>query len=188
MRFAMTHLTRRFVASHAALRVMLGRILGIAPEAVQFRYGAKGKPSLVEGLGADELKFNLSHSGDAAVIAITERREVGIDLEQTNSHLDVEPLAAQFFAPAEHSWVVSTPSNLRCEAFYICWTAKEAYVKARGDGLSFELSDFEVLPSPKGDGLRLTVYQDAAEATRWTLRRLDLPAGWVGAIAVEACP
>jgi 4'-phosphopantetheinyl transferase len=185
-RFVRTHLSRRFVASHAALRILLGGALGIAPEAVRFRYGIRGKAALAGELAASEMTFNLSHSGEAALIAIAERRAVGVDLEDLRRDVDFELLTAHSLAQAEYAWISSLPPESRREAFYTCWTAKEAYIKARGDGLSFGLKDFETLPDAESDGLRLTVYKTAVESARWTLTRLSLPPGWIGALAVEA--
>jgi 4'-phosphopantetheinyl transferase len=187
-RFATTYLSRRFVASHAALRVLLGGTLGIAPEAVRFCHGASGKPSLAGDCPASEVHFSLSHSGEAALIGIAEGRPLGIDLENVRDDLDFELLATQFLAHAELNWIASAPPESRRDAFYICWTAKEAWLKARGDGLSYSLNGFEVLPLSKSNVLRLKVYGHNVESTRWTLRRLSLPLGWIGALAVEAFP
>jgi 4'-phosphopantetheinyl transferase len=97
-------------------------------------------------------------------------------------------LARRYFSSVEVQWVESAPAEKRAEAFFTCWTGKEAYVKGRGDGLSFRLDRFQVLPRPGSDWLELQVYGDPRESCRWRIERLPLPPGYLGALAIEgAC-
>ena len=169
-----------FVTARALLRQALGHHLGISSAAVALRYGKHGKPELAE---ESDFRFNLSHSGDTAVLAVSRGREVGIDVEDTSREVDALGLARRFFSRAEAAWVLSHPSELFQAAFFTCWTGKEAYLKARGDGLLFPLDAFEVLP--EGDRLNLKVYGDSKETRRWSMQILELGAGLSAAVAVE---
>ena len=157
-----------FVTARALLRQALGHHLGISSAAVALRYGKHGKPELAE---ESDFRFNLSHSGDTAVLAVSRGREVGIDVEDTSREVDALGLARRFFSRAEAAWVLSHPSELFQAAFFTCWTGKEAYLKARGDGLLFPLDAFEVLP--EGDRLNLKVYGDSKDT-----RHLVQPLQW----------
>lgn len=183
-RILIPRVARRFVAARALLRMLVGRALGIAPEAVVFRYGPHGKPALAGDLAASGVRFNLSHSESGALVGLAQAREVGVDIECFRAGIDIRQLVERYFAPKECAWVLAAPEESRPQRFYFCWTAKEAYLKARGDGLAFPLAGFEVLPGPRSGAPRLVVYGDAAETARWELHSVPLPAGWTGALAV----
>ncbi len=181
-RFAFPYLRTRFVAAHVFARQVLGKYLDISPERVRYDYAPRGKPHL---LNAGEIRFNLSHSADLAGIAIVESREVGIDIEEIHELSDMLDMARRFFAPAEVDWLLAFPPEGRTMAFFQCWTAKEAYLKARGDGLSFPLDQFHVLPSAGSEELRLTVYGEPGESGRWGMARFQISDTAIGALAVE---
>jgi 4'-phosphopantetheinyl transferase len=183
-RFLRPHLARRFVAARGTLRLLLGQALAIPPQAVRFRFGTYGKPSLAEECAASGLAFNLSHSEDGALIALAWGREVGVDLERLRPGIEIESVAQRFFAPAEYEWILSYGPQDRLEPFYLCWTAKEAFLKAHGAGLTFPLEKFSVLPEADSGALKLTVYEDAFETARWTIERVPVASGWTGALAV----
>ena len=127
-----------FIVARARLRQILGRYLDLKPAAIQFEYGAKGKPSLKKSLKM-ELFFNLSHAGDLALLALTPESEVGVDIECIDPQLDYEKLATQFFSPYEKDLLMQFPSERRRRGFYRIWTGKEAWLKCLGHG--FSLSD-----------------------------------------------
>jgi 4'-phosphopantetheinyl transferase len=182
MRYRLQKSRDYFIFARAFLRKALGHHLGIPAAAVAFRYTNRGKPEL-EGCG--DLRFNLSHSGDAVVLAVTRGREVGIDVEETGRKVDAFGLAKRFFSRAEAEWVLSHSTRLRQHAFFTCWTGKEAYIKARGAGLRFPLDAFQVLPATDGLILNLRVYSDSEETRRWSMQKLQLGAGLSAATAVE---
>ena len=176
----------RFVAARGALRVILARYLaGMAPTDLKFRYGSYGKPSL-DGMSVkDAPRFNMSHSGAWAVYAVTRDREIGVDVEQVRAELAGDPIAERFFSPLEVRSLRALPPELRVEAFFRCWTCKEAYVKARGEGLSLPLDRFSVTVSPHEPPALLSVDDAPAEDSRWELRALSPAPGYVGAFAAD---
>lgn len=175
-----------FTAARGVLRMLLSGYLSRRPEAVCFAYGNYGKPRLADEDNESDLRFNLTHSHGLALVAVTRRREVGVDVERIRDmERDGEPLAERFFSPREAAVLRSLPTELRREAFFHCWTRKEAYIKAQGKGLSLPLDQFDVSLHPDEPAALLATPHDPTEAQRWSLRRL-LPAdGYVGALAVE---
>lgn len=167
----------RYIAGRARLRHILGRCIDRPPAAVAFRYGPYGKP-VVAGVA-----FNLSHTGDLAVLATGPAGlQLGADIEAIRSiTMDVARL---HFAPAEVATLQALPPDARVAAFYRCWTRKEAYLKARGTGLSTDLCSFAVTLAP-GDPARLTACT-SGDAAAWALIDLDPAPGVAGALAVRA--
>jgi 4'-phosphopantetheinyl transferase len=174
----------RYALARGLLREILSHYGGIHPGELRFCYGAHGKPALAAERGDERLSFNLSHAHGAVVYAVTRGREVGVDLEYVSGDIDDRELAERYFSPREASVLGLLPSGLRQKAFLTCWTRKEAYVKSRGEGLSLDLQNFDVLaqgdPAP-----RLRIESDPREAARWSLADLDAPAGYVAALAIE---
>ena len=163
--------------------MLLGRYLGVPPETLSFDYGPFGKPRLT-GLKTP-LQFNASHSGHILLIAIMLDRAIGIDVERIRSNLSVLDIAERFFSPLERAALAALPETLRTNAFFDCWTRKEAYIKARGEGLSLPLNGFDVSFLPGEPAQLLATRPDAAEASRWRLRELDVADGYKAALAVE---
>src|SRR5262249_55611337 len=153
------------------LRKALGQYLQIEAGEVRFRITAEGKPEL---LGNYDVRFNLSHSEGVAVLAVTRNRLVGIDVERIRQDVEEFELADRFFAASESEWFRSHPASEHIPAFFTCWTAKEAYLKARGEGLTLPLDSFSIIPSPDSQALQLKVFNNPEEAKRWSLWRLDL--------------
>jgi 4'-phosphopantetheinyl transferase len=172
----------QYVISRALLRQALGRYLGIEAREIRFRTTANGKPELAE---ESNLRFNLSHSEGVTVFALVRYRQVGVDVERIRPDTNALELAERFFSPQEVEWLRSQPPSEHVPSFYSCWTAKEAYIKAHGEGLSMPLSSFGVLPSPSGSELQLKVYDDPAESQRWSMWRLELEPGLRAALAIE---
>ena len=172
-RFAFEGDRLRFVAAHAILREVLARYLPAAE--LRFTYGPHGKPALARGEG---LEFNMSHSGDLALYAVTRGRAVGVDVERVRPEVARELTAARFFTPAEVEGILSLPDAAQTRAFFTVWTRKEACLKATGRGLSVPLDAFAVWPAagPPWQVLDLDVGPGyaaalAAEGAGWTLRR-----------------
>lgn len=175
----------RFVVAHGALRAILGSYLGVLPKAVSLETGRYGKPALTSRFrdAGEDLQFNLSHSGSLALVAVTYGRKAGVDLERIRADVDYEALAARFFAPAEQARLRELAGDARARSFFACWTRKEAYIKALGEGLAFPLDRFAVTVSADEEPRLL----DAApgEPERWSLRDLAPGPGYAGALAVE---
>lgn len=176
---------RRFVVAHGVLRSILGRYLGVPPSELCFSYGPHGKPELVPTYADGRLHFSLAHSHGLALYAVAYDRQVGVDLEYMHLRLADRAVAERFFSPVEAERLEALPEKEQGKAFYHCWTCKEAYIKARGDGLSLPLDCFEVSLAPDQDPVHLHTPEDPAEATRWCLRGLDPGAGYAAAVAVE---
>jgi 4'-phosphopantetheinyl transferase len=179
----------QFVISRAMLRRALGRYLRIEAREVRFRTTANGKPELAEsgGLHSDDLRFNLSHTEGATVFAIARHRQVGVDVERIRADTNAMELAERFFSHPEVQWLRSQPASEQIPAFFTCWTGKEAYIKAHGEGLSMPLSSFGVLPvlDTINSELQLKVYDDPQESRRWSIWQLELGSGLRAALAVE---
>ena len=172
----------RFVVGRATLRQLLGRYLGRAPEALSFRYGERGKPDLAwEAEASPPLRFNVSHSHGLALHAVTLDRHLGVDLERIETRFQ-EDIAERFFSRHEVATLRALPVEQQTAAFFTCWTRKEAYVKAKGDGLSFALDRFAVsLDEP---ATLLHTQDDPREAARWRLATLRPGSDFAAALAV----
>jgi len=176
---------RRFVITHGILRTILGRYLNVKPNRLKFSYGFHGKPTLGGVTDGHSLCFNMSHSEGLAVFAFAWHRRIGVDVEYVRPMPDGEEIAERFFSPRENAVFRTVPASKKLEAFLNCWTRKEAFLKAIGDGLSRSLDSFEVTFAPGEPARLLCVGGDPLEASRWRLRALAPPHGYVGAFVVE---
>lgn len=184
-RFHFDHHRNQFVAARGWLRTITGWYLNAKPATVIFKYSDFGKPSIGAGVETIPLRFNLAHSGDFAVYAFTLGRDVGIDIELIDPKFASETIARQFFSPNEVAALMEVPITKRPHAFFDCWTRKEAFIKAQGQGLSLPLDQFEVSLKPEEPALLHTAW-DSAEATRWSMINIDIGPGYAGALAVPA--
>lgn len=182
--FAFPRERRAFVASRGLLRALLARLSGGTPAGQEVVADEGGKPRLAGSCGQGRLRFNVSHSGSLWACAVALHREVGLDVEEHRPERSVKSIMIRYFAPAETDALLALPEAQRPAAFHRVWTRKEAWLKARGVGITIPLDSFEVSHAP-GDARLLATRPDAAEAARWSLRDLDLGAGYAGAIAVE---
>jgi len=175
---------RRFIVSRGMLRRLLGRYLQEEPSRLVFTYGIHGKPDLrMKFLGQDVL-FNLAHSEDLALYAFTTELSIGLDLEYVKEIPDADEVASRFFSDRENAILEVQVGRRRLEAFYRCWTLKEAYVKAMGAGMAFPLRRVEVSFTSGGARL-LEVNGDRHEAARWSMFTLEPAEGYVAAVAVN---
>jgi 4'-phosphopantetheinyl transferase len=187
-RFVFPRDQTRFIAARGTLRQLLARYAGVEPAHLQFRYSARGKPSLDPTAGDCDLRFNVSHSHGLALYAVSRGRELGIDLEQIRPDVVDEPIAERFFAPREVATLRSLPAGQQVAAFFACWTRKEAYIKAKGEGLYLSLQDFEVSLRPGEPAALLKTHGDPGEVGRWSLYSLAPAPGYAGALAAEGSP
>jgi 4'-phosphopantetheinyl transferase len=175
----------RFVAGRGIQRHVLARYLAVPPDSIRYDFSAHGKPSLAGEAAASGLRFNVSNSDDGLLIALTLRREIGVDLEPVRPSRDRDAVARRFFSGPENEVYGALADDERDAAFFACWTRKEAYIKAVGEGLSMPLHSFDVTLRP-GEPARLLATRGAEDrATRWTLRELEVGDGWAAALAVE---
>jgi 4'-phosphopantetheinyl transferase len=173
----------RYTIGRGLLRELLGRYLAAAPETIRFRYGDHDKP-LLDGA---ELWFNLSHSGTLALYAVTRVAEVGIDVELEDDSFAQERIAERFFSPAEVANLRAFPSNQQGLAFMRCWTRKEAFIKARGDGLSLPLDSFDVSLGGGSSAALLRTAWSRQEPRSWFLQDIsDRERGYVAAVAIRS--
>lgn len=161
------------IAARAAARVVLGSRLGVPPGSVRIEAGDGGKPRIE---GARSLAFNVSHTRGLVAVAVADIGDVGVDVEQLRDR-NVDRLARRALGNGEAEFVKAAAGDERMRRFYDLWTAKEAWLKARGTGISFDLRGFEI------DPVDLSV-TDPAEARGGRLARLDVPDGYAGAVAV----
>ena len=167
-----------YVASRGTLRQILGMYLGRAPARLDLRSNARGKPRLAGQTGAGGIRFNLSHSGFLTLLAFARGREVGVDVESIRPEIAEEGLE-RFFTSEEARRIGSTPASERAAAFFRCWTAKEALLKASGDGLSARLDGFA---APDGDDEEINLEEGIRP---WRVVRLCPGEGYAAAVAGE---
>ena len=172
---------QHFIIARGVLRQVLALYLPEKPETLQFEYGRNGKPFLPK----NPIQFNLSHAGKVALIALTKKNIIGIDVEVINPKMEVERVAQHFFAKGEIECLMSLPKSQRHEAFFNCWTRKEAFIKATGDGLSFPLDQFEVTLKPDEKAELLITHFDKKERQKWSLFDVKIQEGYKAALAMK---
>jgi 4'-phosphopantetheinyl transferase len=185
-RFCLDRVRARFIVCRGVLRLILGRYTGRGPARLRFTYGEHGKPSLDPSDNPPGLCFNVSHSGGLALFAVARGREVGVDVERLRALPRAERIAERFFSAPETTALKAMPAERRLEAFFTCWTRKEAYIKARGDGLAHPLDQFAVSLGP-GEPARLRAAGDGdeREIAQWSLDGLLPAPGYVAALAAR---
>jgi 4'-phosphopantetheinyl transferase len=174
---------RRFTLARGALRTILGGYLRIDPKSIVFGYGPQGKPFLAPA--GSSIRFNVAHSEELALIAVSRERELGVDVEFVRSMTWAEQIPERFFSPREAAVFRSLPHDLAEPAFFACWTRKEAYIKARGGGLTIPLDHFDVSLEPGKPAALLEVRDDPIEASRWDMVELQPASGYAGALVVQ---
>jgi 4'-phosphopantetheinyl transferase len=174
---------RGFVVARGSVRSILARYTQSSAADLFFSYSAHGKPTLQKP--ASELRFSVSHSHDLALLAVVSGREVGVDIEWKKEGVEVDKLAERFFSPQERIGLRSQSPEARIDSFFRGWTCKEAFLKAQGFGLSRNLSSFDVDMSVGTPARLLGCRPDASEASHWSLRELNVPEGYAGAVALE---
>jgi 4'-phosphopantetheinyl transferase len=173
-----------YIVARAWLRKLLAAYLGVRPRALRFSYAEKGKPGLEESQRSS-LSFNLAHSGGMAIYAFSRHREIGVDLEFIREDLADEKIAERFFSKREIADFRNMPAELRKRAFFDCWTRKEAYIKARGDGLSMPLDEFDVSFVPGEIAALLRNHKEPEEVNRWMMQAVEAPDGYVAALVAS---
>jgi 4'-phosphopantetheinyl transferase len=179
-RFAFEYLRRSFTLARGALRILLGRALRQSPGSIRLSYGEKGKPGLA---APGPLRFNAAHSVGLGLFAITQDREIGVDIERVRPVPDLMAIAERFFSEEERNDLTTLAEDQREAAFFRCWTRKEAYIKAIGDGLSAPLEAFAVSLRPGEPARMIHLGGDTTAAAAWTLHDLAIEPGYAAALA-----
>jgi len=186
-RFRSEHDRARFLLGRIVARSVLGHCLQRPARDIQLSLDHSGRP-VVSSPAETLLNFNLSHSGDYVLLALARDRRVGVDVEQVRDAKDLNEIAARFFSKAEYSRLQTIPERLRTESFYRCWTLKEAYLKARGEGFRRSLDSFDVAFLPGEMPRLLETRFDPLDTARWCFRELDLGSSYLAALTTEAGP
>lgn len=179
----------RFIVARARLRQLLASLLNAQPASIHLRYGRRGKPELARQFAASGLKFNMSHCEDLAVYAFTSGSNVGIDVEAVRTLADADEIAARFFSRRENEAYLALDPRDRPLGFFNCWTRKEAFIKALGEGLYHPLDAFDVSLAPDEPAKILRVGGDTpGERCGWRLESFTPAPGFIGAVVTERVP
>lgn len=172
---------QHFIAARGILRQLLAGYLRRSPTDIEFAYHPRGKPYLAPSAGDPPMSFNISHSHGMALLAFSVGRELGVDIERIRPDIAADEIASRYFSPEEVAELQSLPSEQRPEAFFLCWTRKEAYIKARGEGLQIPLASFRVSLTPGQPPVL-----EATDSARWTLHSLSPASDCAAAMVAEA--
>ena len=175
----------RFIEARAIMRQILSRYVGVPAQELKFSYGAQGKPELSGELEKSGIRFNLSHSDELALLAVTQSLAVGVDVQLVDAKVAGEEIAVRFFATGEVKRLLALPLAERAEGFFACWTRKEAYIKALGEGLSAPLDAFEVTFGPGVPASLLPVGADQSQVTCWSVYDIEMGERYRAALVVE---
>lgn len=176
---------RKFCVARASLRLILARYLKSKAGRLQIETGEHGKPYFADAKASQGLRFNLSHSNQLALIGITRDREVGVDVEYVRPNFVTDEVAGHFFSSAEAEVLRSLPADQKAQSFFNCWTRKEAYIKARGEGLYCPLDQFDVTVAPGTPAMLLNSRIDSREVARWSFQELCPDADYAATVAIE---
>ena len=174
-----------FIISRGLLRKAIGQSLDVDPSGFIFEYAEHNKPFLSPATLGVPVTFNVTHSGNQAMIALSLDRTIGIDIEFIRHNVDFKKLAKRFFSKQEARALDDLDEINLPRVFFSCWTRKEAFVKALGDGISFGLSEFSISIDPDDKGIALITHWDKSQALKWTLLNIITDEDYVAAIATE---
>lgn len=179
-RFRFQRDRHRFIAGRGTLRLLLARYLHATPAELRFSYSSQGKPALTQP--DSNITFNVSHSQDLALYAVTCDRPIGIDIEYIRSIEDLEQLAQRYFLPRENALIQAYPPEQRQQVFFRLWTCKEAYLKATGEGIT----GLRRVAVGLEDGNAIAhLHLDNVPAANWTVLQLHCHSDFAAALAVE---
>ncbi len=180
--FIFEHDRRKFIVARAVLRQLLGQYLHLNPHDIKFTYEAKGKPSVVD---QPTSQFNVSHAHELALYAFGNGQPLGIDLEYQRTVSDMHGIARGNFSAQENAVFNALPDFLKQQAFFNCWTRKEAYIKALGEGLSHPLDTFDVTFVPNEPARLIAVRGFPNEAAQWSFHAFTPQPNYIAALAVR---
>jgi len=181
-RFRVESARSAFVLTRSALRLLLAGYLEESPRQIRFRFTDHGKPFLD---GRSDLHFNVSHTDGLALLAFARKRRIGVDVERIRPQTDALKLARRFFSHSERAELEDLDAGELASGFFRCWSRKEAYIKARGEGLSIPLHQFDMSTEPNPEQTLLATRPDRCEVQRWLVRDVPVPRGYAAAMALE---
>ena len=174
-----------FIAARGTLRAVLSRYLQIDADRLRFCYNSYGKPALIEGTNSANLRFNVSHSHGLGLFAVTHHREIGVDIEHIRPDFAGPDIAERFFSANEVAALRNLAESEQVEGFFNCWVRKEAYIKAKGKGLSIPLDQFEVSLTTGESEVTLRTASDSEEPALWKLYHLSPALDYTAAVAIQ---
>jgi len=174
-----------YTMARAALKTLLGKYLGLSTAEIQFQYTAHGKPYLAPAANSLGISFNISHSYGLALLAFAIGRKVGVDVERIRPDFGTLEIARRFFSSREIESLLAQPPEQQADCFFNCWTRKEAYIKAIGEGLSCPLHLFDVTLAMDEPARLLATRVNSEDASKWSLHNLDVGAGHKAAVIAE---
>ncbi len=174
-----------FIIARGTVRELLGQYLTIPPGELRFAYSAFGRPFVADFNAPTAFDFNISHSGGMALMAFSMGHRIGIDVEKVRQDFATDEIADRFFSSSEYAALRGLPEDERHAAFFRCWTRKEAFIKALGEGLSHPLDQFDVSVDRDTPAVLLATRPDANEVHRWKLHDIELPGDYAAALALE---
>lgn len=173
---------QNFITARGILRSLIGKYLKINPAEITFRYNEFGKPGISNN---NHLHFNISHSQNLALFAFTNNFNVGVDVEYVNPNIEAKDIAKNFFSANEIIKLLALPEKQQALGFFNCWTRKESFIKAVGEGLSFPLNKFEVSLEPDKPAQLLATDWDPKAISNWSIYSMSPGANFVGSLAIE---
>ena len=171
-----------FIIARGVLRNLLATYTYASPEDIAFSYGFNGKPYIDH---KSDIQFNVSHSGDTILLGFVQKYDIGVDVEHTKRHVEVEKVARCFFSNEEITSLLSLDRTYHTQAFYNCWTRKEAFIKALGSGLAFPLDQFVVSLDSTKEATLIDTKWDAKEKEKWVLQSMEPQQDYIGAISIK---
>jgi len=183
-RFRQADDRRRYILGRGLLRTVLGRHLDRAPGSLVLGAGPRGKPTLADG---DGIAFNVSHSGDYVLVAVGRAAAIGVDVEQWRPDLDLVGVGPQVFTPAEQAAIAHAPAAQQTYRFFRQWTFKEAVAKAVGQGLSLDVTRFEITFEDGAPHLATHGMSELEPVSDWRLDEISVEGGYSAALAVRPC-
>jgi 4'-phosphopantetheinyl transferase len=174
-----------FIAARYYLRLIVAPYLNAEPKDLEFKYGPYGKPLLAEKFESTGTCFNMSHSHGLALYAVTSGRAVGVDIEKVRLDLDCIKIAERYFSPQEVEALRKLPKDKQRQGFFNCWTRKEAYLKAKGEGFSSPADRFQVSLAPGEPAALIGHRLDPSEVSKWSIEDLNVGDVYTAALAVE---
>lgn len=171
-----------FIIARGSLRSLLASYTHTPPEEIEFLYGFNGKPYIDH---PSNIQFNVSHSGDTIVLGFVQKYDIGVDVEYTKRSIEVEKIARLFFSKEEVTSLLSLDCDYHTQAFYNCWTRKEAFIKALGSGLAFPLDQFVVSLDSTKTATLIDTKWDKKEKEKWVLKSIEPQEDYIGAVSIK---
>jgi 4'-phosphopantetheinyl transferase len=184
-RFCFERDCKRFIVGRGLLRIILGRYLAISPGRLQLHYSVAGKPTVSAAQAGQGIEFSVSHSRGLILCAVTSNRKIGIDIERVRTVPNCDHIAKHILSLREYAVFRALPPTQRQRAFLCAWTRKEAYLKARGEGLSRSLNEVDVSLAPFEPARQLSIQRESQALCRWSLQELAPAPGYIAALASE---